>query len=98
MMSQSPQSDDAQTDDSLDASIDHIDELLSLLFDDGLSDAQFDELNEILLNDPDARRRTFEAARLHADLYAHFNKPAESPVIAPALPLPTTEMGIPTGR
>lgn len=68
---------------------DRLDELLSLFFDDALDDAQATELNAMLLADPAARERSFEAAQLHADLYAYFreDKQAKPAAIAPALPM-----------
>jgi hypothetical protein len=70
--------------------VDRLDELLSLLFDDGLDEPQASELNQMLLADPAARTRSLEAAQLHADLYAYFRdgkqaKPGSA--IAPPLPL-----------
>lgn len=70
-----------------DAAFDRLDELLSLMLDECLSDSEALELNALLLADPEARKRSIEAAQLHADLYTYFNKPKQS-AIAPALPLP----------
>jgi hypothetical protein len=79
-----------------DDACDRLDELLSLFFDDCLDDAEAAELNSLLLTDPAARTRSFEAAQLHADLYAYFReeKVAKSGgKIAPALPLPIPGVG-----
>lgn len=65
--------------------LDRLDELLSLYFDDCLSAEQIEELNAILLADSSARERTFEAAQLHADLHAFFQRDAKP--IASALPV-----------
>ena len=76
--------------------IDRLDELLSLFFDECLDEPQAEELNRMLLADPEARRRSFEAAQLHADLYAYFheeNLKKTGAAIAPALPLPIPGSG-----
>lgn len=52
--------------------IDRVDELLSLFFDDCLSESDFTELNDLLLSDRTVRDRCVEAAQLHADLLAVF--------------------------
>lgn len=65
--------------------VDRLDELLSLFFDDCLSEEQVAELNELMLSDPGARARSFDAAQLHADLYSFFRD--KSAPVAPALPL-----------
>ena len=64
---------------------DRVDELLSYYFDDCLDEQQAAELNELLLNDSDARTRSLDAAQLHADLHAFFTEEKETPAIAPAL-------------
>lgn len=75
-----------------DEQFDRLDELLSLFFDDALTQDEADELNTLLVADPLARRRSFEAAQLHADLYAHFN-PRRNTAVAPALPVGTAGVG-----
>ncbi len=83
-------------DDLSNEPIDRLDELLSLFFDDCLDESQAAELNRTLLADPAARTRSFEAAQLHADLYAYFREdnPAKAGgAIAPALPLPIPGSG-----
>ena len=75
---------------------DRLDELLSLFFDDSLDEASATELNAMLLTDPAARTRSFEAAQLHADLYTHFREEKVAKAggkIAPALPLPIPGVG-----
>lgn len=72
---------DLSTDDRLadcEGQLDRLDELLSLFFDDHLSEEQVAELNEMLLRDPVARSRSFDAAQLHADLYAYFRGTREA--------------------
>lgn len=69
---------------------DRLDELLSLFFDDRLSDEEAGELNRTLLEDPVARTRSFEAAQLHADLYAYFNGEEQRKPALPLLPLSPT--------
>lgn len=64
--------------------IDRLEELLSLHFDDSLTDEQITELNELMVSDPAARTRLFEFAQLHSDLHNLFTKKAGP--IAPALP------------
>jgi hypothetical protein len=83
-------------DDFNDDACDRLDELLSLFFDDCLDDAEAAELNALLLTDPAARTRSFEAAQLHADLYAYFREEKVAKAggkIAPALPLPIPGVG-----
>jgi hypothetical protein len=75
---------------------DRLDELLSLFFDDCLDEASATELNAMLLADPTARSRSFEAAQLHADLYTYFREEKQQKSggkIAPALPLPIPGVG-----
>lgn len=64
--------------------IDRLEELLSLHFDDCLSDEQITELNEIMVAQPAARTRLLELAQLHSDLHELFN--GKQTPIAPALP------------
>lgn len=78
-------------------SFDRLDEMLSLMFDDQLTDEQVAELNQMLKDDADARRRSVEAAQLHADLFTYFNKDKSPSEIAPPLPLSIPGMGLPTG-
>lgn len=68
-----------------DAQLDRLDELLSLYFDDCLSAEQVEELNSLMLADPSARERTYEAAQLHADLHTYFQR--DSKPVALALPI-----------
>ncbi|MEO0530160.1 MAG: hypothetical protein AAF266_06220 [Planctomycetota bacterium] len=75
--------------------LDRLDELLSLFFDDCLSEAEVDELNKLLLEDPAARSRSFDAAQLHADLHSFFNEKEERKPALPPLSLPTTGFGTP---
>ncbi|MEN0109180.1 MAG: hypothetical protein AAF805_00510 [Planctomycetota bacterium] len=65
-----------------DHSADRIDELLSLFFDDCLSESDLAELNEVLLGDPAARDRCIEAAQLHADLLSIFASESTKPAVA----------------
>ncbi len=79
-----------------DVACDRLDELLSLFFDDCLNDGEAAELNAMLLADPTARTRSFEAAQLHADLYTYFREEKQAKTggaIAPALPLPIPGVG-----
>lgn len=73
--------------------IDRVDELISLFFDDALSEADFTSLNTMLLEDPTARERLHEMAQLHADLNSFFNQPEASKSALPGLPV-----GIPVGE
>lgn len=52
--------------------IDRIDELLSMFFDDRLSQEEAAEFDQLLLADPRARTRLVDAALLDADLHAFF--------------------------
>lgn len=77
-------------------SLDRVDELLSLFFDDCLDEAQLAELNEVLLNDPAARARCFDTAQLHADLQSFFQQPEgepKSPAATPLAGLPLSAFG-----
>lgn len=80
--------DSLETTATEDGPIDRLDELLSLFFDDCLDETQVAELNELLLKDPAARTRSFDAAQLHADLHAFFR---ESEGIATAAEAPVEQ-------
>ncbi|MEN1680044.1 MAG: hypothetical protein AAGJ46_10650 [Planctomycetota bacterium] len=63
--------------------LDRVDELLSLLIDDAVSDDEFAELEDMLLTSGDARERYVGGVQLHADLIAHYRG-------APKLEMPAT--------
>lgn len=48
---------------------DRADELLSLYFDQCLSETELEELSELLVSSPELRKLAAEYAQLHADLY-----------------------------
>lgn len=58
----------------IEESVDRLDQLVSLMFDEGLSEGQAEELNQMLLDDADARGRYIEASLLHADLIDYFRE------------------------
>lgn len=60
----------------IEAKFDRVDELVSLLVDEMISDDQVTELEKILSDDADARGRYVENMALHADLIEHF-RPAD---------------------
>jgi len=53
--------------------VDRLDELLSLIIDDNITDAEVHELGAMLEDNPQARQRYVEGMQLHADLIQHFH-------------------------
>lgn len=70
----------------LTADLDRVDELVSQLLDDELGDAEFSELEGILMQSGKARAEYVGLMQLHADLIDYYNpqRPAgtESPVLS----------------
>lgn len=60
--------------------LDRVDELVSALVDDYISDAEFAELEATLLTSRDARSRYIDDMQLHVDLIHHF-RPRSEPMI-----------------
>ena len=81
-----PESADTTAADT-EAKFDRLDELLSSILDDNITDAQVHELGQMLENDPAARERYVQGMQLHADLMTHFQperakfNPLASPVL-----------------
>lgn len=73
--------------------LDRLDELLSLFFDDCLSETDVAELNQLLLENPSARSRSFDAAQLHADLHSFFNEKDETKPALPPLSISVPSVG-----
>jgi hypothetical protein len=77
--------------------LDRVDELVSALVDDYITDADFAELEATLLTSRDARSRYIDDMQLHVDLIHHF-RPRSEPMIpslvqslmASASPVPPT--------
>ena len=64
---------------------DHLEELIWALIDENLDDDGLRELEEHLLNDPQAREKYLDSCRLHVDLIDHFQPPVEPPPQSPVL-------------
>ncbi len=60
--------------------LDRVDELVSALVDDYITDAEFAELEATLLTSRDARSRYIDDMQLHVDLIHHF-RPRSEPLI-----------------
>ncbi len=77
--------------------LDRVDELVSALVDDYITDADFAELEATLLTSRDARSRYIDDMQLHVDLIHHY-RPRTEPMIpssvtglfATATPAPPT--------
>lgn len=70
---------------SMPASLDRVDELVSMLLDDELSDREMRELNALLEGTPEARKRYLGLMQLHTDLVEYYRPPEQAPVKSPVL-------------
>lgn len=60
--------------EELEARLNRVDELTSLLLDEAISESQVAELERVLQDHPDARRRYIEEMQLHCDLMDYFSE------------------------
>ena len=66
-------------DDRLDSTLDRIDQLVSALVDDLITDNEQRELESLLEGSADARARYVQGVQLHVDLMDHFRPEGENP-------------------
>lgn len=70
------------------ARLERVQELTSAMLEDVISDAEFAELERLLLEDESARASYLHSVQLHADLAAHFAPPAEQrPATTTTIPI-----------